>query len=522
MAQSLLFTMSASKFVTPSNIHSLHFQYLHKPHHQKPFSIMAKSLLFTPSNIHRLHFQHLHKQYHQKSFSIIAQSLLFPVKKHAPELVTPSKPTPHEVKLLSDIDDQDVLRFHIPVIQFYNYDPSMKGKDPVDIIKKALAKTLVFYYPFAGRLREGADRKLMVDCTGEGVLFIEADADVTLKDFGDTLLPPFPCLDELLYDVPGSSNVLNATLILIQVTRLKCGGFIFAIRVNHTMSDASGIIQFMNALAEISRGMIEPSISPVWCRELLCARNPPRVTCYHPELEQAPDNKGNVISLDTMVQRTFFFGPNEVAIVRSLLPTNQQQQYSKFEIITAFLWRCRTIALQLDSNERVRLNIVVNGRYVNLRLPKGYYGNVVANPAIDTTAGKIVENRLGYMYVLNLIKNAKAKVTKEYMHSLADLIVIKGRPPFTMNEFMFIVSDVTRVGFGDVDFGWGKAVYGGPAIDSPLPGSASFYIPFTNAKGEKGFVVPLCLPAQAMERFVIEHDSVLQGISNQSANGDPN
>jgi hypothetical protein len=144
-------------------------------------------------------------------------SLLFTVQRHAPEFVKPSKPTPHEIKLLSDIDDQDGLRFQIPVIQFYKYDPKMKGKDPVDVIRKALAKTLVFYYPFAGRLREGPGRKLMVDCNDEGVLFIEADADVRLEQFGDALQPPFPCLNELLFDVPGSSEVLNTPLLLIQV-----------------------------------------------------------------------------------------------------------------------------------------------------------------------------------------------------------------------------------------------------------------------------------------------------------------
>ncbi|KAI5397340.1 hypothetical protein KIW84_063233 [Lathyrus oleraceus] len=168
----------------------------------------------------------------------------------------------------------------------------------------------------------------MVDCTGEGVLFTEADADVSLKDFGDVLLPPFHYLDELLYDVPGSSNVFNAPLMLIQVTRLKCGGFIFVIRINHTISDAFGIAQFMNALAEICRGMNEPSISPVWRRELLSVRNPPRVTCYHPELEQAHNNKGiiNVISLDNMARRTFFYGPNELATIRSLLPVIREDK----------------------------------------------------------------------------------------------------------------------------------------------------------------------------------------------------
>ena len=128
-------------------------------------------------------------------------SLSFTVHRRQPELVAPSKVTPREVKLLSDIDDQGCVRCQTPLIQFYARNPSMRGKDVVGIIRKALADTLVFYYPFAGRLREGPNRKLMVDCTGDGVIFIEADADVTLDEFGD-LHPPFPCFQELLYDVP--------------------------------------------------------------------------------------------------------------------------------------------------------------------------------------------------------------------------------------------------------------------------------------------------------------------------------
>ena len=144
-------------------------------------------------------------------------SLVFKVQRRQPELVSPAEPTPRELKHLSDIDDQEGLRFQIPVIQFYRYDPSMKGKDCVNVIREAISQALVFYYPFAGRLREGPGRKLMVDCTGEGILFIEADADVTLRQFGDALQPPFPCLEELLYNVPGSDGVLNSPLLLIQV-----------------------------------------------------------------------------------------------------------------------------------------------------------------------------------------------------------------------------------------------------------------------------------------------------------------
>ncbi|KAJ6360350.1 hypothetical protein OIU77_004373 [Salix suchowensis] len=82
-------------------------------------------------------------------------SPVFKVHRREPELIKPAKPTHHELKPLSDIDDQEGLRFQIPILQFYLHSPSMQGKDPVEVIREAVAETLVFYYPFAGRLREG-------------------------------------------------------------------------------------------------------------------------------------------------------------------------------------------------------------------------------------------------------------------------------------------------------------------------------------------------------------------------------
>ncbi|GMY07706.1 benzyl alcohol O-benzoyltransferase-like, partial [Fagus crenata] len=240
-------------------------------------------------------------------------SLVFTVRRCKPELVAPAKPTPHEFKQLSDIDDQEGLRFQIPVIQFYKYDPSMQGRDPMKVIREALAQTLVFYYPFAGRLREGPGRKLVVECTGEGMLFIEADADVTLEQFGNALQPPFPCLEELLFDVPGSGGVLNCPLLLIQVTRLKCGGFILALRLNHTMSDGYGLVQFMMAVGDFAHGARSPSILPVWQRYLLNARDPPHVTCEHCAYDEVADAKGSInIPPENMAHRSFFFSPTEV------------------------------------------------------------------------------------------------------------------------------------------------------------------------------------------------------------------
>lgn len=145
-------------------------------------------------------------------------------------------------------------------------------------------------------------------------IFIEADADVTLHQFGDTLQPPVPYFQELLYNVPGSDGIINCPLLLIQVPyshilltyllicekdliyrhaclrvlnyRLHASSAVvsssqFAIRLNHNMSDVPGIVQFLKALAEIARGATEPSVPPVWHRELLNARDLPRITHTH-------------------------------------------------------------------------------------------------------------------------------------------------------------------------------------------------------------------------------------------------
>lgn len=152
--------------------------------------------------------------------------LSFSVRRREPELVAPAAATPYEVKPLSDIDDQEGLRFQIPSIQFYRNRGGMHspGRNPAAVIREALARALVFYYPLAGRAREGDGRKLSVECNGEGVMFLEAEADVTLRELAGgeeeeaaLLQPPFPYLEQVLFDVPGSGGLLNCPLLLFQV-----------------------------------------------------------------------------------------------------------------------------------------------------------------------------------------------------------------------------------------------------------------------------------------------------------------
>ncbi|CAH2062702.1 unnamed protein product [Thlaspi arvense] len=426
------------------------------------------------------------------------------VTRREPILVRPAKPTPHELKQLSDIDDQEGLRFQIPTIFFYNSNPSVQPKDPVHLIRQALAQALVSYYPFAGRIVEGPSRKLSVNCTGEGVLFTEADADVELRLLG--VEPGSPYLAELLHDVPGSSGILGCPLLLIQVTRFRCGGFAVAVRLNHTMSDGTGFHQFMDAVAEFARGggaeaKMLPTVQPVWQRELLSARSPPRVTCFHQEYEQRASvtMSGNCQHED-MIQGSFFFGPKEIRAIQS----HHSERCTTFEALTACVWRARTRALGFDPEEIVQVSGYINVRG-KLHIPDGYYGNAIVYPAVTARAATLVTEPLGY--AVRLVKAAKAQMSEEYVQSVADFMVTKGRPMYT-TAGNFLLSDNSRLGFDGLDFGWGKPVYGGPAA---AIGPISFCVRYKGGGGVDGRAVVLCLPRPAMERFKRELNEITRG-----------
>ncbi|KAJ6418047.1 hypothetical protein OIU84_001437 [Salix udensis] len=82
------------------------------------------------------------------------------------------------------------------------------------------SKVLVRYHPLAGRLMTSSEGKLIVDCSGEGALFIEAETNYKINDIGDTTKPDPATLGKLVYEIPGAQIILQIPPVVAQCMKI--------------------------------------------------------------------------------------------------------------------------------------------------------------------------------------------------------------------------------------------------------------------------------------------------------------
>ncbi|KAJ1288404.1 hypothetical protein BS78_02G087000 [Paspalum vaginatum] len=436
-------------------------------------------------------------------------------RRSEPELVSPARPTPPETKVLSDLDDQRTLRYYESVIAFFRSRRGCSNRpgDPAKAIRAALAEALVYYYPIAGRLRETTGGKLVVDCTAEGVVFVEADADVRLEEFGKPLLPPYPCVEELLCDAGDTRAVVGKPLVLMQVTRLKCGGFVIGFHMCHNIADGFGMVQFVRSVAELARGEAVPTILPVWKRDILTGYKalPDGLgykwnAAYKP-LPNGLDYKSDDVMLSTpvedMIAQYFLFGPREVATLQSHIRGYLASSATSFELLTAIMWRCRTIALGYQPNQRVRLMITMNARgkwNQHTLIPRGYYGNAHFSPLVETSVDELCSQPLAH--TVELVRKTKLSLTKECMKSMVGTIASTRQWPPPGMDRIYEVSDTKWIATSATRFGWAELVGGGIPLAGDLTSKlGSDHMRCMNENGEYSTIVSMLLPKPAMEMF---------------------
>ncbi|XWS51460.1 hypothetical protein CRYUN_Cryun12cG0178200 [Craigia yunnanensis] len=156
----------------------------------------------------------------------------FSVNQREPTRLPPAEETEKGLYYLSNLDQN--IAVIVRTIYFFKSE-SKGNEDAVEVVKNGLSKILVYHYPLAGRLTISSEGKLIVDCTGEGAVFVEAEANCGLEEMGDITKPDPITLGKLVYEIPGAQNLFEIPLLVIQVTKFKCGGFAIGMSMNHCM-----------------------------------------------------------------------------------------------------------------------------------------------------------------------------------------------------------------------------------------------------------------------------------------------
>jgi len=137
-------------------------------------------------------------------------------------MVRPGGETPKH-RLWNSSLDLVVTRFHTPSVYFYRPTGAPNFFD-ASVLKEALSKVLVPFYPMAGRLKLDEEGRIEIDCNAEGVLFVEAETGSVLDDFGN--FTPTMELRQLIPAVDDSKEINSFPLVVMQV-RTWCFYFLF-------------------------------------------------------------------------------------------------------------------------------------------------------------------------------------------------------------------------------------------------------------------------------------------------------
>lgn len=415
-------------------------------------------------------------------------------------VVPPSEPTPSRTLTLSALDSQLFLRFTIEYLLIYRQPPVSHDQDFITArVKSALARALVPYYPLAGRVRAKPDGSnfLEVVCRSQGAVFIEAQSDeLTVSDFEQA--PAYVTTWRNLLSLHVDDVLEGSPPLVVQLTWLSDGAAALGVGFNHCLCDGIGSAEFLNSFSELARcglGQIKPK--PVWDRHLLRPLLGERNSFAHPEFERVPDLCGftSRFTHDKLTPTSISFNQTSLNELKEMSTSpSSKSSYTSFEALTAHVWRTWARALNLPPNQILKLLFSVNVRNrLNPSLPAGYYGNGFVLGCALTNAKDLTKNGLGY--ATSLVRKAKERVAEEYVRSVVEAVSESSMSMSPDSVGVLIVSQWSRLGLENVDFGMGKPVHVGPICSDR-------YCLMLPVYGERESVkVMVAVPTSAVDKY---------------------
>ncbi|XP_073011035.1 hydroxycinnamoyltransferase 4-like [Typha latifolia] len=404
--------------------------------------------------------------------------------------VVPISETPRHSLWLSNLDVV-AARGHTPLVYFYgpNRSPDFFS---TGVVKSALAKALVPFYPLAGRLGLDPTGRVEINCSAEGVLFVAARSESTLDEFKEFV----PSKEKREMFVPSVDSAdPPCVLLMIQVTHLKGGGAVLGFAIHHAAVDGRITFHFIKTWCAIARGASPLPHPPLLDRTLFHARSPPAVRVLNSEYTLHPFSSSSS-STQTTAAATLKLSSRQLA----LLKTRFGHHFTTFQAIVAHAWRCTCLARGLSPDQETKLCMAIDVRNrVNPPLPPHYLGNAVMRVPVSTTVADLVSDPV--RFGAERIRSVTDGVGDEYVRSVIDYLELVDTTKLSSRSGLpstkLCVVSWLRMPVDDADFGWGLPVFMSRA---QLYGNGFLYL-IQSLRKNGGIYVVVSLEQESMEKF---------------------
>ncbi|XP_071906265.1 acyltransferase-like [Coffea arabica] len=289
-------------------------------------------------------------------------------------LIKPFSPTPPSLRSYKlSRKDQMVHTRYVPWAFFYPADNNPEGKDrsslteteTFELLQTSLSKTLAYYYPFAGRLKNNS----FVDCNDMGVQLTEARIKCSMLEI---LKQENSHLKDLVFPRLFFTDVIptECSLLIVQVSFFNCGGVAVALCASHKVMDASTTCNFMNDWSSMARTLNDHVPTPLFNGASL-----------FPPIEDSKCSSNNELKApkppESCITRRFLFQSAKIDELKNIAVNSSGVcNPTRYEVVTALLFRCAVAAAKANSGsfQPSMLSNTVNLRRLTVPpLPKDFF-----------------------------------------------------------------------------------------------------------------------------------------------------
>lgn len=384
----------------------------------------------------------------------------------------------------------------------------------IEHLKATLTRTLDIFYPLAGRLAviENDDRtsSFYLRCNGLGAQFVHATAQgIALADVVKPSIVP----DDLIFSLFQMNEVqdyqgITQPLLSVQVTELLDGVFI-GCSMNHSVVDGSSFWRFFNTWSQISRGddqVLQPA--PVFDRQFLdgIVYLPIRIPFTYNEISATKEIR---FSMPLLQRRVFHFSKEKIAKLKARANSEMgTTNISSLQALMAHLWLSITRNRHFDPDEKVFYRIVMGMRQrIQPRLPEEFLGNAALGGFVESTAGELLKNGLGWaaLEMNKMIASWTPGRVSKFLEDWAKCPVMLNFGEATVGNTKLFTGSSPRFDVYGNDFGWGRpiGVWSGP--ENLFEGKLTVF-----QGAEKGSIdFEACLPAETLQAMADDEEFML-------------